>query len=124
MSFTVQKFSALRIFSNDLQKSRDWYKALFGIAPIEDSVNFVSFSIADFTLDITVPDSKNSYSTGGSIGYIQIDNLELLLAKVNELGGIVYRGPLQVSEIQRTILQIQDPFGNVLGFEAPIIYNK
>lgn len=31
MSFTVQKFSALRIFSSDVALSRDWYKALFGV---------------------------------------------------------------------------------------------
>ncbi len=36
-----------------------------------------------------------------------------------KIGGQVYRGPLKVLEIQRTILQIQDPFGNIIGFEAP-----
>ncbi len=42
------------------------------------------------------------------------------LQKAELLDGKLYRGPLKVPEIQIQILQIQDPFGNVLGFESSI----
>jgi predicted enzyme related to lactoylglutathione lyase len=119
MGFTVFKFSTIRVLSNDVRKSRDWYAHLFDQEPVEDQDNFVSFKIADAYLDITVPDPKNPFSSGGSIGYWLVDDLNLLLKKVESLGGKLYRGPLQVPEIQRAILQIQDPFGNIVGFEAP-----
>ncbi len=57
--------------------------------------------------DITVPDQKNPFCTGGSVG-------------AERLGEKLYRGPLKLPEIQRQILQIQNPFGNILGFESTL----
>lgn len=120
MSFEIKEVSAIRIFSNDIKKSRDFYKALFNQDPIEDLDFFVSFKIGGSCFDITVPDAKNPFSQGGSVGYWLVDSIEVVLKKVEELGGKLYRGPLKVPETQRTIMQVQDPFGNVLGFEAPL----
>jgi predicted enzyme related to lactoylglutathione lyase len=119
VNIQVKEFSGIRIFSNDLKASRDWYKALFGLEPLEDLEFFVSFKINGTCFDITVPDAKNPYSSGGSVGYWLVDDLAPVLKRVEELGGKLFRGPLKVPEIQRTILQIQDPLGNVMGFEAP-----
>lgn len=120
MDFKIKEFSTIRIFSNDLQKSRDWYKAFFGLDPIEDSEFFVSFKIGQFNFDITIPDHKNPFSSGGSVGYWLVGNIETVVKKAEDLGGKLYRGPLVVPEIQRTILQIQDPFGNIIGFESQL----
>ena len=54
----------------------------------------------------------------GSVGYWFIDDMDELLKRVEQIGGKIYRGPLRVNEVQRTIVQIQDPFGNVIGIEA------
>ena len=45
--------------------------------------------------------------------------MDELLNRVDKIGVRIYREPLRVNEIQRIIVQIQDPFGNVIGFEAP-----
>lgn len=119
MSFRVQGFATIRIFSNDVSQSRDWYQALFGIEPVEDLADFVSFKIHGVCLDISKADEKSPFSAGGSVGYWLVDNLENLLARAEALGGKIYRGPLKVPEVQRTIVQVQDPVGNVVGFEAP-----
>lgn len=119
MVFEIKEVSAIRIFSNDVRKSRDWYRALFNSEPIEDLEFFASFKIGGTCFDITVPDAKNPFSHGGSVGYWLVDNIDVVLRRVEELGGKLYRGPLKVPETQRIIMQIQDPFGNVLGFEAP-----
>jgi predicted enzyme related to lactoylglutathione lyase len=103
---------------SNLSKSRDWYKQLFEIEPIEDIENFVSFKIQNVCFDLCLADEKSPTSTGGSVGYWSVDNLESLLEKVHQLGGSIYRGPLNIKEIQRTIVQIQDPFGSILGFET------
>lgn len=118
MSFKITEVSAIRIFSNDIKKSRDFYKALFNREPIEDLEFFVSFKIGGICFDITIPDAKNPFSQGGSVSYWFVDNIEVVLAKVEQLGGKLYRGPLKVPETQRIIMQVQDPFGNIIGFEA------
>ena len=119
MSFQIKSFSTIRISVSNVSQSRDWYKALFGQNPIEDLENFVSFKIGDTCFDISRVDSKSPLSTGGSVGYWLVDNLDHLLDAVKQLDGKIYRGPLRVNEIQRSIVQVQDPFGNIIGFEAP-----
>lgn len=118
MDYKIKSFATIRISVANVSASRDWYRALFGHDPIEDLENFVSFRINGTCFDISKADSKSPLSTGGSVGYWLVDNLDALLNKVDCLGGKIYRGPLRVPEIQRTIVQIQDPFGNVIGFES------
>ena len=120
-SFEIKQFTTIRIFSNEVSKSRDWYRSLFNIDPIEDKEDFVSFNVAGVSFDITVTDSKNPSSTGGAIGYWLVDSVHDALARVKELGGELYRGPLNVEETGRTIIQIKDPFGSVIGFESSFI---
>ena len=119
MNFKIKEVSAIRIFAKDLKKSRDFYKTLFNQEPITDLDFFVSFKIGSTCFDITVPDTKNPFSQGGSVAYWLVDDVEIVLQRVEELGGKLYRGPLRVSETQRTIMQIEDPFGNIVGFESP-----
>lgn len=118
MSFEIKEFATIRILSNEVSKSRDWYRSLFNLDPIEDTENFVSFKIAGVFFDITTPDTKNPFSFGGSVGYWLVDNVDEVLVRVKELGGEIYRGPLRVEETKRTIMQIKDPFGNIVGFES------
>ena len=118
MSFQVKEFSTIRISVVNVSQSRDWYKSLFNIEPVEDIENFASFKIANTCFDISLADSKSPMSTGGSVGYWLVDNLENVIQRAEQLGGKIYRGPLKVPEVGRTIVQIQDPFGNVIGFEC------
>lgn len=94
ISFQVKSFATIRLSVSSVPESRDWYKQLFEIEPIEDIVNFVSFKLQDVCFDICLADEKCPVSTGGSVGYWYVDNLECLLDKVNQLGGSIYRGPL------------------------------
>lgn len=119
MEFKISTFSTIRIFAQDVKKSRDWYAKLFDQAPTEDLESFVSFKLSGVSFDITVADQKNPFSSGGSVGYWLVDDLGAVLKKVEALDGKLYRGPLKVSDVRRTIMQIQDPYGNVIGFEAP-----
>ena len=120
MNFQIESFSTIRISVSDVAQSKLWYKNLFDLDPIEDLGNFVSFKIGATNFDIVLADTKSPISVGGSVGYWLIDDLNALVAKVSHLGGKIYRGPLAVPEIQRSIIQIQDPYGNVVGFEAPL----
>jgi len=118
MTFKIKRFSTIRIFSAKVAKSRDWYVSFLGMDPVEDLEGFVSFEIQNVRFDIIASDLKSPFSKGGSVGYFLVDDLDELIKKCIELEGAVYRGPLRVEESQRTIVQIIDPFGNVIGFES------
>ena len=120
MRIKIKEFTTIRLLSHDVSKSRDWYMYFFSQDPVEDTENFVSFKVAGVSLDITSPDAKNPFSCGGSIGYWLVDDLDQVLEKVKELGGEIYRGPLKVTETNRIIAQIKDPFGNVIGLEESL----
>ena len=108
--FQIKSLATIRISVKKVAQSKEWYKSLFNCEPVEEIENFVSFRIAGTCFDIALADDKSPISTGGSVGYWQVDNLENLLSRVKELGGKVYRGPLEVAEIQKKIVQVQDPF--------------
>lgn len=114
-----KSFSTIRLCSENVKASRDFYTRLFDQAPIEDLENFVSFRIAGVCLDIALADAKSPTSHGGAVGYWLVDDLKTVIEKSKALGAEIYRGPLKVNEAQRTIVQIIDPIGNVIGFEAP-----
>lgn len=110
--------ATIRLCVCNVQKSRYWYKAFLGIEPIEDLETFVSFKIGNTVLDLALADQKSPLSPGGSVGYWLVDNLEAAISRATDLNGKLYRGPLRVEELRRTIVQIADPYGNVLGLEA------
>ena len=118
MSFKVINLATIRVCVLSVQQSRDWYKSFFGIEPVEDLDDFVSFSVGGAIFDIALADQKSPISTGGSVGYWLVDNLEEAISKATNSGGKVYRGPLRVEEVRRTIVQIMDPYGNVIGLES------
>ena len=86
----------------------------------ENLDDFVSFRIAGTCFDICLADEKSSQSCGGTVGYWLVDSLEGLIERATAIGGAIYRGPTRVTEMQRAIVQIIDPDGNVVGFEAPL----
>lgn len=118
MTFQIENFATIRFSVADIRASREWYRSFFGVEPIEVLEDFASFRIGGIILDLALADEKSPLSRGGSVGYWLVDDLPKAIAKAQELGGKVYRGPLRVDEVQRTIVQIIDPHGNVFGLEA------
>lgn len=118
MSFHIKGFATIRLSVIDVHKSRGWHSSFWGLTPIEDLKDFVSFKIGDVCLDLALADAKSPASIEGAVGYWLVDDLDQAIARALELKGSIYRGPLKVTETQRTIVQIKDPFGNVFGLEA------
>ncbi len=117
MNFQVKSFATIRLCVSDVEGCGNWCGAFFGVKPIEDLEGFISFKIGETTLDICIADAKSPESSGGSIGYWLVDDLNKAVEKAKTLGGKVYRGPLRVEEVKRTIVQIMTPYGGVVGLE-------
>lgn len=113
-----KSLSTVLIFVIDIKQSRDWYCNFLDLIPVEDYHNFVSFQIGTTFLNLHLADTLSPISTGGSVAYWVVDNLDVAIQKAINLNGRLYRGPLKVKEISGTMAQIIDPFGNVFGLEA------
>ena len=115
--FQIHCLATVRLSVVDMPQSRDWYSNFFGVSPVDDLDNFASFNIAGTAFDIVLAD-ESPVSIGGTVGYWLVNDLDKAIDRAIQFGGKIYRGPLKVPEIQRTIAQIVDPCGNVFGLEA------
>ena len=106
------------IFVKEINSSKEWYQKFLSIKPVEDLPNFASFKIGSVHLNLHLADELSPFSTGGTVVYWNVEDLQATISKAIQMGGIVYRGPLYVKETSRTIAQILDPFGNVFGIEC------
>lgn len=116
--FKIQSFTTIRISSRNVEETRNWYAAFFGQQPQEEQPGFASFAVQGVRIDIVKEDEKSPFSKGGAVGYWLVDDIDRAIEHAKSVGGKVYRGPLRVDEIQRTIVQIEDPTGNIIGLEA------
>ncbi len=105
-------------FVDDIKSSSDWYKVFLRQEPIEQTSEFASFDVGGTFLNFHRADARSPVSTGGTVSYWLVDDLNKTIETAISLGGQIYRGPLNVPEIRGTICQIKDPFGNIFGLES------
>jgi predicted enzyme related to lactoylglutathione lyase len=108
------------MFVENIRRSEGFYRDLLGIEPCESLTDFSSFELSGTYLNLHLADIKSPLSTGGSVGYITVPNLQNMIQKALALGAEIWRGPLTVKK-DLTIVQIKDPYGNILGFEQKIL---
>ena len=114
------RLKSLRLCVADIKKSRDFYSQLFELTPVRNDVDLVVFEMSGTNLDILLADEKNPLSTGGSIGYFEVENLKHFIERSKEIGAEIWRGPLKINEDGWTIVQIKDIAGNIIGFEGQL----
>jgi predicted enzyme related to lactoylglutathione lyase len=110
-----KQLDTILLFVENVQASKAWYQQFLSLDPIEDLPDFVSFRIGSTHFNLHLADALSPVSTGGSVAYWQVENLELALIKAQEMGGTLYRGPLFIKETGQTMAQLRDPHGNVFG---------
>ncbi|MES2963809.1 MAG: VOC family protein [Bdellovibrionota bacterium] len=119
--FSTESFATIRLSVESVADSKAWYEKFFSCGHIEEAENFASFKIAGASLDIVKADAKSPISKGGSVGYWLVSDIDNAIQHAISLGGKIYRGPLRVEEVNRVIVQIEDPFGNVIGLEGKFV---
>ena len=105
------------LFVSEMEQSKNYYAEFLGLSPVEDLVDFASFQIGKQFINLHLADGKSPLSTGGCVCYLHVENLEYWIKRATDIGGIIWRGPLKVSN-KLTICQILDPFGNAIGLES------
>jgi predicted enzyme related to lactoylglutathione lyase len=113
-----KKLHAIYFFVDDVKASSSWYGKVLGIPPDIDDENFGLFRIGIFELCFHKADKKSPVSTGGCVGYWQVDYLNEAIHLFVVHGGMIYRGPIEIPGEHEGICQIKDPFGNVIGLQG------
>lgn len=114
------KLSTIRLITTNVKGSDSFLRQIFNLKVIEEQETFISYQLGELIIDLILEDQKNPSSSGGAIAYFLTDNLHLIINRAKELGAEVYRGPLRVTEINKEIVQIRDPYGVILGLEQQI----
>ncbi len=95
----------------DLARAKDWYAAVFGVAPYFDQPFYVGFEIGGFELGL-VPDGTPGLT--GSTAYWGVDDIEAECARVLALGATIHADIQDVGDGIK-VAELADPFGNTLG---------
>lgn len=99
----------------NLAKAKSWYGTVFGKEPYFDQPFYVGFEIGGFELGL-MPGGEPG--TNGSLMYWGVDDIEAEVARIVALGATIH-SPIQDVGESIMVVDLLDPFGNVLG----LIYN-
>ncbi len=99
----------------NLTKAKEWYSAVFGKEPYFDQPFYVGFEIGGFELGL-MPDGVPG--TNGSLMYWGVDDVAEEVTRIVALGATIH-SPIQDVGDGILVVDLLDPFGNVLG----LIYN-
>ena len=99
----------------DLVKAKAWFTEVFSKAPYFDEPFYVGYEIGGFELGL-VPDGTPG--TSGATVYWGVDDIDAEVARIVAMGATVRTAVQDVGGGIR-VVDLQDPFGNLLG----LIYN-
>ena len=99
-------------YVNDIDKAKDWYSSVLGIAPYFDEPFYVGFNVAGFELGLH-PDEGRSKGAG-HVAYWGVDDAAEALRRLLDLGATASEDVQDVGGGIK-VATVKDPFGNVLG---------
>lgn len=128
----LRGMATVTYFADDVKAARDWYEKLLGIdayfqKPNADAPAYAEFRIGDDEDEFGILDRKYApkgmqSGPGGAILLWHVDDIELTLKKLIEMGATEYDPITERGDANAifTTAAVVDPFGNVLG----IMYNS
>jgi predicted enzyme related to lactoylglutathione lyase len=110
----------LMFFVPDRRQAAEWYSRLFDtpITQLEEP-EYYFIRVGGVDVWFHLADEKVSSGTAGEVAYWRVGSFAEALARAEELGAVLYRGPLLREEDGLTMCQVRDPFGNLIGLVGP-----
>lgn len=98
---------------DNLEKAKEWYKKITGIAPYFDQPFYVGFNINGCELGLD-PDLNNVKNGEHSVAYWQVDDIK------DAIDNLIINGAKVINAIQEvgegiSVAVAEDPFGNYIG---------
>jgi predicted enzyme related to lactoylglutathione lyase len=97
---------------SDVEKAKEVYTALLGVAPQTDSPYYVGFDVAGQHVGLLPGGGPQGLTS--PVAYWHVDDIEAKLAEVTAAGATIKDAPNEVGG-GRVVASVIDPDGNVLG---------
>ncbi len=98
---------------DDLQKAKEWYSAVLGIAPYFDEPFYVGFNVGGYELGLD-PDMSGVTKGEGVVAYWGVEDAGAAYERVLGLGAQEHSKPREVGG-DIIVATVKDPWGNVFG---------
>lgn len=97
-----------------LKEARDWYTSLFDIQVYMERDLFISCLANEFELCFHAANDKAGPGVNGQTAYWEVADIAEAITVLTEAGATPYRRLLEVEE-GGFVIQLKDPFGNLIG---------
>jgi len=116
----TKSIAAVLIHVSDVAAGLAWYQRAFPNAVHKrvEARNFEYLSIGRLNLELVRADEKVASGAAGSVVYWRVANFDKALKHMQEIGAVLYRGPMEIEDGQR-MCQVRDPWGNCIGLRGP-----
>lgn len=110
------------MFFDDLDAAIGWYSEFLGTTPARPMPQLAIFDLGGTRLTLHAADEFNAPAPGtnGSVAYFDVPDIAPVLEWCEANGAKAHRGPKSIFSGE-TLLQIEDPFGNLFGVRVPPI---
>lgn len=98
---------------SDLEKAKQWYSDVLGIAPYFDEPFYVGFSVGGFELGLD-PDAEGVKTGDNLLVYWGVENAQETFDELLKKGATAHDEPKNVGG-EIIVASVFDPFGNVFG---------
>lgn len=99
-------------YVGDIEKARDWYRAVLGIAPYFDQPFYVGFNVGGFELGLHPDEGKSKGEA--QVPYWGVNDAATTLQHLLKNGATKNEDVQDVGEGIK-VATVKDPFGNILG---------
>lgn len=119
MSLTLGPVGNVFFFVTDLDAAVTWYTDFLGADADRPMPQLARWDLGHTILTLHAEDEFNTPApaTAGTVPYFTVTDVEAVKQAAERLGATAHRGPKTVFSGE-TLLQIQDPFGNLIGFRS------
>lgn len=104
----------------DVSAALDWYRLALPDARLLrfDGDAPAILDLNGFSIELVPSDEKVSHGKCGTVLYWSVANIDAVIKRLQSMGATLYRGPLPI-ENNLSMCQLEDPFGNLIGFRGP-----
>ncbi len=108
-------------YVDDIERAKEWYSSILGIAPYFDEPFYVGFNVAGYELGLH-PDEGRSKGEA-HVAYWGVENAESALQRLLELGADKHEDVQDVGGGIK-VAAVKDPFGNIFGIIENPMFGK
>lgn len=109
---------------DDLDRAKQWYSEVLGVAPYFDQPYYVGFNVGGFELGLLPPEPGATTGAGGLAAYWGVASMKDTWVHLLGRGAEPVQSPQDVGE-GILVAMVKDPFGNHLGvIENPHFPNQ